>query len=142
MHTTNLRPFHAAYPVLSLSKVTKFYCDLLGCSIGRHDDTWIDLNFFGHQLVFHAVDTDSIKSYHNPVDKDQVPVPHFGVILERQKWEELATTIREKEYKFIIEPKIRFQNQAGEQGTFFLKDPNGYHLEFKTFKNDDQIFAT
>jgi extradiol dioxygenase family protein len=137
----NLRPFHAAFPVASLEGIKEFYVNLIGCIPGRSDKKWIDLNFFGHQLVFHLSDTVNAKAVHNPVDGDQVPVPHFGIILKWDKWQSLADKLQEAGLDFVIPPRVRFAGKPGEQATFFMRDPNGLYLEFKAFKDDAQLFA-
>jgi len=136
-----MRPFHLAVPVQNIAKAKHFYGEILGCLEGRSDTTWIDFNFFGHQLVFHENPNQQIDRFVNPVDAHPVPVPHFGVILEWEQWELLAEKLRALKIEFVIEPYIRFKGQVGEQATMFFYDPNGLALEFKSFKNDDTIFA-
>lgn len=135
-----LRPFHLALPTTDLAGTRRFYVDVLGCSIGRTDDTWIDLDLFGHQLVFHDCGGEGLPTLYNPVDRHQVPIPHFGVLLTPDAFDDLIQTVRDK-VTFIIEPSIRFEGTPGEQRTLFLKDPNGYALEFKSFADDRFIFA-
>ncbi len=138
----NLQPFHLAIPVKDLKETRKFYNHILGCQEGRSSDHWVDLDFFGHQLVLHRVESNETKPEGgNPVDGHQVPVPHFGVVLAWNDWETLGNRLREHEVKFIIEPYIRFKGQPGEQGTLFFKDPSGNALEFKSFKDMGQLFA-
>jgi len=136
-----LRPFHLAFPVSNLESARNFYCKILGCKEGRSDKSWIDINFFGHQLVFHLDTNSALEDVINPVDDHNVPVPHFGIVLSISDWEKLAKKIQDHDMKFIIEPYIRFKGQAGEQATMFFKDPNGINLEFKAFKNDEMLFA-
>ena len=100
-------PFHLAIPVNDLAKAADFYENILGCDRGRESDSWIDFNLFGHQLVCHYVQESNIKNI-NPVDGDAVPVPHFGVILDFDKFDSLAHKLKSKKQSFIIEPKIRF----------------------------------
>ena len=134
-------PFHLAIPVNDLVKATEFYENILGCQRGRESDSWIDFDLFGHQLVCHFVEeTNRVNT--NPVDGDEVPVPHFGVILSFNQFDDLARQLKNKNQTFIIEPKIRFAGQPGEQRTMFLKDPSGNALEFKAFKNLDSLFAS
>lgn len=135
-----MRPFHLALPVPDLEKARYFYEKVLGCAQGRSDTSWIDFDFFGHQLVFHHNPNQQIDRFINPVDKHPVPVPHFGVILEMSAWEKLADKLKQHHVEFIIEPYIRFKGQPGEQATMFFYDPNGLALEFKAFKNDAMIF--
>lgn len=132
--------FHLAFPVHDLLAAREFYSGILECPEGRSSDTWIDFNLFGHQIVAHLSPQAGIVST-NEVDKDQVPVPHFGVVLPMDKWLILARRLREKGVKFVIEPRIRFRGQPGEQGTMFLLDPSGNALEFKGFRDLGDIFA-
>ena len=137
----NLSPFHLAIPVTNLEENRIFYRDILECQEGRSSDHWVDFNFFGHQLVIHLDDT--LKEVPtNSVDGKQVPIPHFGVVLDMNSFHELANTLKEKEVDFMIEPYVRFSGLAGEQATMFFKDPSGNALEFKSFKDPNQIFAT
>ena len=136
-----MNPFHLAIPVNDLIKTTYFYQNVLGCQIGRSSNSWIDFNLFGHQLVCHYVENAHTEST-NPVDGDEVPVPHFGVILSFDQFDDLLHQLQKKEQTFVIEPKIRFAGQPGEQRTMFLKDPSGNALEFKAFKNLDSLFRT
>ena len=138
----NLRPFHLAIPVNDIATNRKFYRDILGCSEGRSSDHWVDFNFFGHQLVIHLKEQDvSEKSESNPVDGKEVPVPHFGVVLDVSTFRLLSEKIKNHGIPFIIEPYVRFEGEVGEQATMFFKDPSGNALEFKAFKNIDQLFA-
>jgi len=136
-----MRPFHLAFPVDNLEKTREFYTQILGCREGRSSDRWIDFDMFGHQVVAHLIDKVE-KVQTNPVDGDDVPASHFGVILELEDWEALADRLKKIDMNFIIEPHIRFKGEAGEQATMFFLDPCGNALEFKAFKNDDMIFAT
>ena len=133
-----LRPFHLAIPVKDLKQARKFYGEKLQLDEGRSSDHWIDYNFFGHQLVVHIGEVQKVTV--NQVDDKVVPVPHFGVILEWDLFDVLSKRIAAADIKFIIEPHLRFEGEAGEQKTMFLKDPFGNALEFKSFKNDSEIF--
>ena len=135
------QPFHLAIPVSNLEKNRTFYRDVLGCSEGRSSDHWVDFDFFGHQLVIHYKESKKEKEYSNPVDGHDVPVPHFGVVLGWQQWLDFSERLKQHKIKFVIEPYIRFEGQVGEQATLFFKDPSGNALEFKAFKNMDQLFA-
>ena len=136
-----MRPFHLAFPVDNLEKTREFYTKILECNEGRSSDRWIDFDMYGHQVVAHLIDkVEEVQT--NPVDGDDVPASHFGVILELDKWEALAERLKKVDMNFIIEPHIRFKGEVGEQATMFFLDPCGNALEFKAFKNDDMIFAT
>ena len=136
-----LTPFHLAIPVHNLSKCREFYKKILGCKEGRSSDHWVDFDFFGHQLVIHYKEKSiqEVGKNTNLVDGKDVPVPHFGVILSFDQFDDLLDQLKKKKQAFIIEPKIRFEGQPGEQRTMFLKDPSGNALEFKAFKNLDSL---
>lgn len=136
---SSLNPFHLAIPVKEITETRYFYKDILGCEEGRSSDHWVDFNFFGHQLVIHIDSSKANILNENSVDGKSVPVPHFGIVLDWDVFENFEKKIRNK-VKFIIEPYIRFEGQAGEQKTMFFKDPSGNALEFKTFKNINQLF--
>ena len=136
------QPFHLAIPVFNLEACRVFYREILGCKEGRSSDQWVDFDFFGHQLVIHyKPKTASEKTHTNPVDGKDVPVPHFGVVLEWDTWHDLKRLLSEKEIQFIIEPYIRFKGEPGEQATMFFLDPEGNALEFKSFKNIENLFS-
>ena len=138
-------PFHLAIPVHDLGAARAFYGSLLACSEGRSSAQWIDFNLYGHQLVCHKVDgAEPVRpSSSNPVDGHAVPVPHFGVVLDRADWNALAERLRSEGTKFVIEPHVRFGGQPGEQATMFLLDPSGNALEFKSFADiEGQLFAS
>ncbi len=137
---SQLRPFHLAFPVDDLDAARKFYGEVIGCSIGRSSDHWIDFNFYGHQIVAHLTEESRSQSI-NIVDDKSVPVPHFGIILKMPDWQDLAERLRLAGTKFIIEPSVRFAGEIGEQATMFFYDPAGNALEFKAFADDGQIFA-
>jgi hypothetical protein len=135
-------PFHLAIPVYNLDECRTFYKETLGCIEGRSSKHWVDFNFYGHQLVIHYKSKDKNNDFHtNPVDGKNVPVPHFGVVLTWEKFHELALSLKQKDIDFIIEPYIRFEGLVGEQATMFFKDPSGNALEFKAFKDINQLFA-
>ena len=134
--------FHLAFPVHDLSAARHFYGTVLGCPEGRSAPQWIDFDLHGHQIVAHLIDEHDAVAGRNPVDGDAVPVPHFGLILDWEAWQALADRLREHEVDFVIEPRIRFQGQVGEQATMFLLDPSGNALEFKAFRDDARVFAS
>lgn len=134
-----LNPFHLAIPVDDIEKCRVFYKDIIGCEEGRSSDKWVDFNFYGHQLVIH--ESPVSKKEANPVDGHDVPIPHFGVVLDWTDWEQLANHLKNKNIEFIIEPYVRFKGETGEQATMFFLDPSGNALEFKAFKDLNQLFA-
>ncbi len=127
-------------PVKDLEETRSFYRDTLGFEEGRSSNHWVDFNFYGHQFVIHLLESEGAGQT-NPVDGKNVPIPHFGVVLDWDAWEELAERLKARNIEFIIEPYIRFKGQLGEQATMFFRDPSGNSLEFKAFKDDQQIFA-
>ncbi len=133
--------FHIAFPVDDLAAARHFYGAVLGCPEGRSDDHWVDFNLFGHQVVAHLVASRPNRPTTNPVDGDDVPVPHFGLLLRPDEWRLLSDRLISAETRFVIEPHVRFVGQPGEQSTMFLLDPAGNALEFKAFADDDMIFA-
>jgi extradiol dioxygenase family protein len=137
-----LTPFHLAIPVHDLAAARAFYGELLGCAEGRSDADWVDFDFFGHQLVCHRVPQAAPAAGHNAVDGHDVPVPHFGMVLEMPDWESLAARLKAAGTAFVIEPHVRFRGQSGEQATLFLTDPSGNAIEFKSFRDiAGQLFA-
>ena len=167
-----MRPprFHLAIPVADLEAARTFYAGVLGCGVGRESDTWIDFDFFGHQVTAHLSPAEAPltasgaatthpaggkpgsagcgrdarvpgEAATNPVDGKQVPVRHFGVILDWQAWHALAERLRRAGVDFLIEPYVRFRGQVGEQVTLFVLDPSRNGLEFKAFKDESHLFA-
>src|SRR5215203_5890107 len=131
--------FHLAFPVKDLEESRKFYGEILGCEEGRSSEAWIVFNLYGHQIVAHlAPEAAGVRST-NHVDADHVPVPHFGIVLPMQEWKELAEKLIVKGIEFMIEPKIRFVGEIGEQATMFFLDPSGNALEFKGFNDFSQL---
>jgi len=137
-----LRPFHIAFPVHDLEAARAFWGKDMGCPEGRSSDEWIDFDFYGHQIVAHVVPgLKTPDAGGNPVDGHHVPVPHFGIVLEMNDWQELADRLTAAGTRFEIEPYIRFKGQPGEQATMFFRDPSGNAIEMKAFANLDQLFA-
>lgn len=137
-----MTPFHLAFPVHDLDATRRFYVDLLGCGVGRESDIWIDFDFFGHQITAHRVSGLAAAAPTNPVDGKDVPIPHFGAVLEWDTWHALSDRLRAAGVAFVIEPYIRFAGQVGEQATMFLRDPSGNNLEFKSFKDPARLFQS
>lgn len=139
-----LDPFHLAFPVHDLDAARAFYGEVLGCPEGRSSDTWIDFDLFGHQIVCHldaGASGERGPAIHNPVDGDAVPVPHFGVVLDMDRWRALSERLSARGVEFVIAPRVRFAGQVGEQATMFFLDPSGNALEFKAFRDRSQLFA-
>jgi len=136
-----LPPFHFAFPVDDLAAARRFYGELLGCPEGRSAEHWVDFDLYGHQIVAHfAPDRVQARST-NPVDGEDVPVPHFGLVLAMDQWAALARRLQDAGVEFVIPPTVRFQGQPGEQATMFLLDPAGNALEFKAMAQSENLFA-
>jgi extradiol dioxygenase family protein len=133
--------FHLAFPVHDLNAARDFYGGVLGCREGRSSDCWIDFDLYGHQIVTHLAPDFVRQNITNAVDADAVPIPHFGILLSMDGWRELSERLRQSGVKFVIEPKIRFEGETGEQATMFFLDPSGNALEFKGFRDFSQVFA-
>jgi extradiol dioxygenase family protein len=133
--------FHLAFPVHDLEATRAFYVGRFGCAVGREADRWIDFDFFGHQITAHLVDRDEHATATNAVDGDDIPVRHFGVILDWDAWNELADRWRSEGVEFLVEPHVRFAGQVGEQATLFVRDPSGNAIELKSFRDPSRVFA-
>lgn len=133
--------FHLAFPVHDIAQARAFYGGLLGCAEGRSSDSWVDFDFYGHQVVAHLAPAECGHRVTGQVDGDDVPVRHFGTILAMDQWQALADKLTAAGTRFIIEPHIRFKGQVGEQATMFFLDPSGNALEFKSFADMSQVFA-
>lgn len=140
-----LTPFHVAVQVRDIEEARRFYGGVLGCREGRSARDWVDFDLYGHQLVCHLnpqLGRDGrLSSHFNPVDGHGVPVPHCGVVLEPEAWEELAARLRRQAVEWVVEPHTRFKGSPGEQSTLFILDPSGNALEFKAFRDLAQLFA-
>ena len=134
--------FHLAIPVNDIETTRRFYVDVLGCAVGREAKRWIDFNFFGHQVSAHVKPEQTAKVLTNPVDGESVPVRHFGLVLQWHDWQALVDQLDEKQVEYLIKPTVRFKGKPGEQATLFITDPSGNALEFKSFKDPQQLFAS
>ena len=144
---TKLCPFHLAFLVRDLTETRDFYLNILGCREGRSSDRWIDFDLLGHQIVAHQIDDETATTADadagaNAVDGHEVPVPHFGVVMDWQRWHEFAERLKGLGVSFVIEPHVRFAGEVGEQATMFFRDPSGNALEFKAFQDPEQLFAS
>ena len=137
----SLPPFHLAFPVDDLAEARRFYGDLLGCPEGRSAEEWVDFDLHGHQIVAHLSPEIVRKRATNPVDGEDVPVPHFGLVLSMDDWKALAGRLTDSGADFVIAPTVRFQGEPGEQATMFLLDPAGNALEFKAMADPANLFA-
>jgi len=140
--TTPYPRFHLAFPVTDLSRAREFYGQFLGCAEGRSSDDWVDFDFFGHQIVAHKVAAPAMADATSLVDGENVPVRHFGAVLDMASWQQLASRFEQAGVEFIIAPYVRFKGEPGEQATMFFLDPFGNALEFKAFGDESRLFAT
>jgi extradiol dioxygenase family protein len=138
---TVLPPFHLAFPVDDLAAARRFYGELLGCREGRSAEEWVDFDLYGHQIVAHLAPDVARRRASNEVDGENVPVPHFGIVLPMDEWKALAERLENAGTKFVIPPTVRFEGQVGEQTTMFFLDPAGNALEFKAMANPGNLFA-
>lgn len=138
---SDIRPFHLAFPVRDLAEAREFYGNKLGCPEGRSSDQWIDFNLYGHQIVAHLSPDECTPVATSDVDEHNVPVRHFGVVLDMPTWEALAARLQADGTEFVIKPYIRFKGEPGEQATMFFMDPSGNALEFKAFNSLESLFA-
>ena len=140
--TAAMPPFHLAFPVHDLAAARAFYGELLGCPEGRSSPEWIDFNFYGHQIVAHLAPDECGHRSSSKVDAHDVPVRHFGAVLNLAQWQLLADRLTAAKTKFVIDPYIRFKGEPGEQATMFFLDPSGNAVEIKAFASLDSLFAT
>ena len=138
----SLPPFHLAFPVDDLAAARRFYGELLGCPEGRSAAEWVDFDLHGHQIVAHLAPQAVRARATNPVDGEDVPVPHFGLVLAMDDWRALAARLEGAGVEFVIAPTVRFEGEPGEQATLFLLDPAGNALEFKAMADPAKLFAT
>jgi len=134
-------PFHLAFPVHDLAAARAFYGGLLGCAEGRSSEHWVDFDFYGHQIVAHLAPDECTLGQASEVDGEQVPVRHFGLVLDMERWKALAETLT-GQVEFVIAPYTRFEGEPGEQATMFFRDPSGNAIELKAFADMGQLFAT
>ncbi|WP_372659180.1 VOC family protein [Hydrogenophaga sp.] len=133
--------FHLAFHVTHLDEARRFYGQVLGCTEGRSTNTWVDFDFFGHQLSLHL--GEPFKTTRTgQVGEHLVPMPHFGLILELPAWQALAQRLRDARVDFVLPPQLRFEGQPGEQATMFFCDPFGNPIEIKGFASLAQVYAS
>lgn len=133
--------FHLAYHVRDLDAARRFYGDLLGCEEGRSTETWVDFDFFGHQISLHLGEPFPVTNT-GRVGDHMVPMPHLGLVLGMTDWQQLARRLTASQLEFVITPTLRFEGQPGEQATMFFLDPSGNPIEVKGFRDLDKVFAS
>ena len=136
-----MRPFHYAFKIKDIASTKHFYIDILGCEEGRSTDTWIDFNFFGHQLSAHISETIPAPDYCGKVDGVSVPIPHFGCLLNMEQFREVQHKLEANKIDFLIKPQQRYSGQPGEQTIMFVFDFSGNPIEFKAFADENQVFS-
>ena len=133
-------PFHLAFNVTDLEQARRFYGGVLGCAEGRSTATWVDFDFFGHQLSLHLGEPFKTECTGHVGDQ-RVPMPHFGVVLSLPNWQALASRLQAVKTAFVLAPQVRFEGQPGEQWTMFFCDPSGNPIEIKGFRSLDTLYA-
>lgn len=136
-----MRAFHYAFKINDIPSTRSFYVDILGCEEGRSTETWIDFSFFGHQLSAHISDNIPENDFCGKVDGVAVPIPHFGCLLTEAQFQEVQKRMEDAKVPFLVPPQVRYPGQAGEQWTMFVLDYSGNPLEFKSFKDESEIFS-
>jgi len=136
----SVRPFHLAFPVKDLEESRKFYETIPGCRMARTGKNWIDFDFLGHQITAHYAENAEKTRVFNKVDREIVPVPHFGVVVSDREFNQIRDALVEAGIQFLIEPTVRFRGQYAEQRTMFFADPSGNHLEIKSFRRIEEMF--
>ncbi|GAA4827947.1 VOC family protein [Algivirga pacifica] len=142
MGKQQINPFHLAFKVKDLESTRAFYIDILGCQEGRSTDTWVDFDFFGHQLSAHISAYIPDLDYCGVVAGIKVPIPHFGCILSMEEFETIQKQLEKHDIPFVVAPYIRYEGEPGEQRTMFVLDYSGNPIEFKAFKNMEEVFAS
>ncbi len=138
-HLTMRALFHMAYHVHDLTAARSFYGGVLGCQEGRSTDTWVDFNFFGHQISLHLGEPFKTTNTGH-VGDHLVPMPHLGLVLQAEDWHQLAERLKAAKTEFVIEPHLRFAGQPGEQWTMFFRDPSGNPIEVKGFEDLGRVY--
>ena len=136
---SRITQFHLAFPVRDLDEARRFYGEVMGCPKGRSDTTYQDFDFFGHHLVAH-ISAEGRPLQGGRFDGEAVPIPHFGMNLDRESWESLARRLKAANVAFHEEPHLRLKGKPGQHVTMFLFDPSGNALEFKSFDDPEQTF--
>ena len=138
-----LRPFHLAFPIRSLDETRRFYAEVLGCGLGRSGDDWVDINFFGSQIVAHVSEAGALApAGSNVIDGNEVPLPHFGAVLNMDEWRESAGRLQRAGVEFVIEPHVRYEGQPHEQASMIFRDPSGNVLELKAMDDPTRLFES
>lgn len=135
-----MNSFHYAFKVKDLESTREFYIDLLGCKEGRYSETWVDFDFFGHQLSAHVSDNIPELDFCGKVDQISVPIPHFGCIVEKDNFEKIEQKLNSANIEFLIKPQKRYEGKTSEQLTLFVLDYSGNPIEFKSYSEENSVF--
>jgi len=130
--------FHLAIPIVNIEETMSFYLNTLKASLGRSASNWADFNLFGNQIT--VQENSSFTKLIPIISKEGIPVNHFGIVLNLSDWNKLKDKLKNKGINFLLEPKVVFEGEVGEQHSFFILDPNGYAIEFKGFKDLNNVF--
>lgn len=137
--STNAK-FHLSLPCHDIEKTKQFYIDELGFDLGRNSHTWFDVDIYGNQITFTEAGAFNFNNPDYIFDKQILPSFHFGVILLTDEWEDLHNRLNA--WNIDTTTKTVFlEDQPGEHSSFFIKDPNGFLIEFKTFIDSSSVFA-
>jgi extradiol dioxygenase family protein len=137
-----MNPFHYAFKVKDIASTRQFYVDILGCTEGRSTENWIDFDLFGNQLSAHVSTHIPELDYCGKVDGVSVPIPHFGCILGYDEFDQIRERLVQHGITFVVQPHTRYEGQVGEQRTMFILDLSNNPIEFKAFKNPEEVFAS
>jgi uncharacterized protein len=134
-------PFHLSIPVSDLDIAKDFYSNVFSCKMGRFGVRWVDFNFYGHQLTLHLAELPQDDFRSNNVDGHNIPVRHFGLVLDWDIWHDIKDRLSVRDVTFVVKPHIRFKDKPGEQASMFFLDPSNNVMELKAFKDNANIFA-
>ena len=133
-------PFHLSVPVTDINVAKDFYSSVFQCDIGRSSERWVDFDFFGHQLTLHLAELPQDDFRSNNVDGHNIPVRHFGLVLDWDVWHDIKERLFVRDVTFVVKPHIRFKDMPGEQASMFFLDPSNNVLELKAFKDSTNLF--
>ncbi|PWK19051.1 VOC family protein [Xanthomarina spongicola] len=133
--------FHMSLPCLSVKETKNFYKNSIGATTGRHTQSWVDINLFGHQLTFIKAEKFNFNSPNYVFEGKILPSFHFGIIVDENTWNNIYSKLNNLDLE-VVEKTTFLSNKSGEHTSFFIKDPNDYMLEFKCFKDSKNIFKT
>ena len=133
--------FHLSLPCLSVRDTKNFYVDAIGASTGRATQNWVDINLFDHQLTFIKAGKFNFSNPNYVFEGKILPSFHFGVIVDVKTWGNIYAKLSEQNLEIVTQTTF-LKDKNGEHLSFFVKDPNDYMLEFKSFKEPSQMFKS